>query len=246
MQTRRTLLRWIGFPILAGLAFPGVTPAQLFKKPSALSREKGALYLEDATDREIRITTTAEAPVFSNLRGERRLGVIPAGRSVIIVAVGDRALRVRGRAVHDHVVGWIARSAVTPLNGKFTAQLRAASERRQAVDALIAKKEIAIGMTPEEVEAALGTPSERTSRVDAQGRQVSLEYITYRTVSQQVLQYDQYGRPYHAFVPQKLETGRRSVDFINGIVTSYTESERLRQRGNGRFVAPPIILEDGW
>jgi len=242
MQTRRTFSALLALMMAAGLAV--TARAQLFRKPSALSREKGALYLEDATDKEIRITTTAEAPVFSNLRGERRLGVIPAGRSITVVAVGNNALRVRGRAMHDNVVGWIARSAATPLNERFIAQLRAAGERRREVDALIAKKEIAVGMTPEEVEAALGPPSERNSRVDAQGRRDSLDYITYRTVSQQVLQYDQYGRPYYALVPQRIETGRRSVDFVNGIVASYTESERLRQRGHGRFVPPPIILEN--
>ena len=58
------------------------------------------------------------------------------------------------------------------------------------------------------------------------------------------MQYDQFGQPYYAFVPQKIETGRRSVDFVNGVVSSYTESERLRQRGSGRFVPPPIILEN--
>jgi hypothetical protein len=243
MQTRRSLFRLTGGLGLF-LCLTGPLSAQLFRKPSALSREKGALYLEDATDREIRLTTTAEAPVFSNLRGERRLGVIPSGRSVTIVAVSNTALRVRGRAKHDNVVGWIARSAATPLDEKFVAQLRAASERRQAVDALIAKKEIAVGMTPEEVEAALGPPSERNSRVDGQGRRDSLDYITYRTVSTQVVQYDQYGRPYYAYIPQKVETGRRSVDFVNGVVASYTESERLRHRGSGRFVPPPIILEN--
>ena len=242
MQTRRAFSTLVAFIAAIGLTIPA--DAQRFRKPSALSREKGALYLEDATEKEIRLVTTSEASVFSTLRGERRLGVIPAGRSVTIVAVSNTALRVRGRAVHDNVVGWIARSAATPIDEKFISHVRAAGERRQAVDALIAKKEIAVGMTPEEVEAALGPPSERNSRVDAQGRRDSLNYITYRTVSQQVLQYDQYGRPYYTLIPQKLETGRRSVDFVNGLVASYTESERLRQRGNGRFVPPPIILEN--
>ncbi|MDB6069366.1 MAG: hypothetical protein JWL81_537 [Verrucomicrobiales bacterium] len=248
MQTRRSLLRLTCYFLLAAGAASGVIPAQaqLFKKPSALSREKGAFYIEDATDREVRVKTLTEAPVYSNLRGERRLGIIPAGRTVSIVAVSETALRVRGRAVHDNVVGWIARSAASPLDPKFMEQLRAATERRKAVDELIAKKQIAVGMTPEEVEAALGPPSERNSRVDAEGRRDTLEYVTYRTVSRQVIQYDQYGQPYYAFVPQKVETGRRSVDFVNGIVAGYTESERLRGRGNGRFVPPPIILDGGW
>lgn len=243
MQTRRLLLFLLGVLVL-GAARPLVASAQLLGKPSALSREKGALYVEDATDREIKIRTIAEAPVYSNLRGERRLGVIPQGRPVVVVAISPTAIRVRGRAVHDNVVGWIARTAATPLEEKFVDQIRAATERRKEVDALIAKKEIAIGMTPQEVEAALGPPSERNSRVDAQGRRDTLDYITYRTVSRQVIQYDQFGRPFYTFIPQKIETGRRSVDFVNGVVASYTESERLRQRGAGRIVPPPIILEN--
>ena len=239
MATLRSLIS--SLTLIACVALTTPVEAQLFGKPSALSRDKGALYLEDATAKELRLTTITEAPVFSNLRGERRLGVIPSGRSVIVVAVSNTALRVRGKALHDNVVGWIARTAATPLDEKLITQIRAASERRIAVDALIAKKEIAIGMTPQEVEAALGPPSERNSRVDAAGRRDSLDYITYRTVSQQMLQYDQFGRPFYALVPQKIETGRRSVDFVNGIVASYTESERLRQRGSGRFVPPPII-----
>jgi len=246
MKKRRMLPLWTGLLLLASLACPLPAEAQLFKKPSALSREKGALYLEDATEREVKIATTVEAPVFSNLRGERRLGVIPAGRAVVVVAVSPTAVRVRGRALHDNVVGWVARTAVTPISDKLMDQLRAAVERRQTVDALIARKEIAMGMTPQEVEASLGPPTERNSRVDGQGRRDSLDYVTYRTVSQQVLQYDQFGRSYYALVPQKIETGRRSVDFLNGVVASYTESERLRQRGSSRFVPPPIILDGGW
>ena len=233
--------------ILLGLfAMTGPCSAQLFKKPSGLIREKGALYLEDATEREMRAITTAESPVFSDLKGQRRLGVIPANRSVTVVAITRTAMRVRGRALHDNVVGWIARSSATPLDEKLVSQIRAASERRQAVDALIFKKEIAIGMTTSEVEAALGQPSERNSRVDAQGRLDSLAYVTYRTITRQLVQYDQFGRAYSTFVPQKVETGRRSVEFLNGIVSAYTESERLRQRRSGITVPPPVILEGGW
>lgn len=242
MQIRRLLFSLVVYTFAAGPVLQA--PAQL-RTRSALSREKGAVYVEDATSKELKVRTLTEAQVFTNLRGERRLGVIPAGREVGVIAISKTALRVRGRALHDNVVGWIARTAATPLDPKLIDQLEAAGERRRSVDELIAKKEVAIGMTTEEVLEALGTPTDRRSRVHAQGREDSYEYITYRTITRPVVQYDGFGNPYYAYVSDRVETGRLTVDFRDGVVSAYSEREKLRRRGGQRLVAPPVFLH-GW
>ncbi len=208
---------------------------------SHLTREKDALYLEDVLKKPIRLKVKSDAIVYNNLVAERRLGVIPAGTVVNVIAVNDRALRVRGKAEHADVSGWVGKSFLEELDPRVTENLTKMLERQKLVEELIQKKIVALGMTSAEVERVLGPPSKRTSRVDKGGQFEVYDYIAYKLVPQQVAQRDQTGQIFYTLVNTKVETGRRSVTFENHIVSAIEESE---QKGGRSSVVPAPIEID--
>lgn len=209
--------------------------------PSNLAREKDALYLEDVLKKPIRLKVKSDAVVYNNLTAEHRLGVIPAGTVVNVVAINERALRVRGKAEHADVAGWVGKAFLEELDPRVTENLAKMLERQKLVEYLIHQKVIALGMTAAEVERVLGPPSKRTSRVDKAGQVEVFDYITYKLVPQQVAQRDQTGQVFYTLVNTKVETGRRSVTFENHIVSSIEESQ---EKGVKSGVVPAPIEID--
>lgn len=206
---------------------------------SNLTRERDALYLEDVLKKPIRLKVKSDAVVYNNLVAERRLGVIPSGTVVNVIAVNERALRVRGKAEHADVSGWVGKAFLEALDPRVTENLTKMLERQKLVEELIQKKIVALGMTSAEVERVLGPPSKRTSRVDKGGQYEVYDYIAYKLVPQQVAQRDQTGQIFYTLVSTKVEIGRRSVTFENHIVSAIEESE---QKG-GRSSVVPVPIE---
>jgi hypothetical protein len=93
------------------------------------------------------------------------------------------------------------------------------------VDALIAKGEVALNMTHEEVSSALGKPQKQTSRLDAKGRQEVWEFIRYARVPQEKPGVDPQGRPVVVVVYVKVPAGKLSVTFENNLVSSLEQAE---------------------
>lgn len=193
---------------------------------SSLSRERDAFYLEDVLNKPMKLKVKQDAIVYNNLAAERRMGVIPAGTTVSVVAVHERAIRVRGRAEHDDVSGWVGKPFLQEIDPKVLENLNKMMVRQKLVDELIAKKEVAIGMTVAEVERVLGSPNKRSSRMDKTGQVEVYEYIAYKLVPQQVAQRDfRTGQLVYTTVTTRVETGRKTIVFENNIATSIEETQ---------------------
>src|SRR5215213_2492408 len=133
----------------------------------AVIREPGAVYLEDLLVKPVKLATTAEAPIYYLSDLGRFLGVLKKGQLVELQAVSDGAYRVRGTAKQGQVAGWVEPRYLSPLKKEFLDGLKQNAARRNEVNALIAKNEVAVNMTPEEVATSLGKPAKKTSRLDA-------------------------------------------------------------------------------
>ena len=137
-------------------------------------------------------------------------------------------------------------------------------ERRREVDALIARNEVAIGMTLDEVTRSLGKPQKRSSRVSRDGSTQVFEYIRYKLIPQTVYSpayvesitgvrpdprarletvVVRGGYGYNAStVYVKVPVGTINVSFADGIVESIEESEGTLVGANASIVVPPINL----
>ena len=234
-------------PFLAlGLAF---LTAQVFAAgaaphtQSALPREAGAIYLEDLAIKPVKLTVIGEAAVQSQLTNGNFLGVLRKGTPAEVIAISETAVRVRGTAQQGGVVGWVPAAGLTPMRAEFIESVKKNAQRKAEVDALIAKGEVALNMTHEEVTAALGKPQKKSSKLDAKGRQEVWEFIRYARVPQETVGRDVLGRVVTNVVYVKVPAGKLSVTFENNLVSALDQTEGVPEVAAGvRLVAPPIVF----
>ncbi len=214
-----------------------------FGKDSNLTREEGALYLEDFLEKPLTLKVLKPAKTYSSLKGEFYLGTLRRDQEVTVLAISDRAYRVRGKAQQGDVAGWAGVSFFTKLEPEFVANLELAAKRHKLVAELIANKQVALGMTADEVSQALGKPTKRSSKVDSNGKVDTLEYITYDRVPQTRYVRGLYGQLVRQTYYVKVETGKVTVELKDGIVASVAESDdEGRGHGTIKIIPAPIYL----
>src|SRR5215210_5255191 len=176
----------------------------------AVIRETGAIYLEDLLVKPVKLATTADTPIYYLSDLGRYLGVLKRGQLVELQAVSDGAYRVRGTAQQGQVAGWVEPRHLSPLKKEFLEGLKQNAARRNEVNALIAKNEVAVNMTPDEVAMSLGKPAKKNSRLDANGREETWEFVRYERVPQDVTGYDRAGRLVSSLQYVKVPVGKLS------------------------------------
>ena len=209
---------------------------------SSLPRETGAVYLEDFAVKPVRLAISADAAVYTKPGDGKFLGTIRKGNVVELLAISDASYRVRGQATQGGV-GWVDVKAMSPLKPEFIESLKQNAKRKAEVDAMIAKGEVALNMTPEEVTAALGKIQKKTSKLDAQGRKDVWEYVRYARVPQETTSYDRYGRLVTSTIYVKVPAGKLSVSFENNLVSALEQTEGTSDvQAPVRLVPAPILV----
>ena len=211
---------------------------------SSLSREPGAIYLEDLLKKPVKLKVSGESSplIFSRLDAKVQLGRMVAGTEVIVEAVSEKAYRVRGKATHGGVVGWMSPKYLETKDPEFFEKMKKAHERYLVVEELIGKKEVGLGMTADEVERSLGKPTASKTAVDKDGSHLSLEFTTYEKVPQTETRRDRYGRLYNTTVYVKVPVGNLIVQFSEGAVTRIEEEIGSPPEGGVKIVPAPIEL----
>ena len=209
----------------------------------AVVREEGAIYLEDLLPKPVRLATIADAPIHYKIDLERYLGTLKKGQIVELQAVSDTAYRVRGKAEQGQVAGWVDPKFLNALPKDFLANLKQNSARQQEVAALIAKNEVAVNMTPEEVAKALGKPGKKTSHLDAKGREETWEFVKYERVPKEVLGRDKDGNLVKTVIYEKIPIGKLAVSFVNSLVSSLEQTEgTLDRAAQVKIIPAPFIV----
>lgn len=232
-------------PASAQLRRPGIVSVEREDRTtSRLVKEDGAIYLEEMIDNEVFGRTATAAPIYSTLAGDRWLGNLVPGQKAVLLAVSDKAYRVRARAKQGQVAGWVSKAAVEGLPEGFEDNLREFHARWVVVKELIENHQVALGMTVGEVTESIGPPDKRSSRLTAEGRTDILEYISYERVPQSVPGFDAFGRPITRTEYVEVESGRVTIEFAGDTVVSIAETEGIDLTDNGvyRSVPRPIFL----
>ena len=236
---RSTRLRLCALPLVIAAVLPALAQQP---RTSSLTRERGAVYVEDFTDESVKLTLQQAAIAYGDAGARRPLGQMAGGQKVELIAFTDKACRVRGRAAHDTIVGWVGLKFLKADDPQLFDRLKQAAARQADVEKFIARKEVAIGMTPDEVVRALGKPDEETTNVRQEGSSGSFSYVTYDRIPQRNLVRDRYGRLVQTVTYIKVETGRLTVEFENGTVASLQSTKGKPNWNNSRIVVPPIEI----
>ena len=190
-----------------------------------------------------KVGVIGEAAGYSQITKGKCLGVLRRGTTAEVLAISDTALRVRGTAQQGGVAGWVPATGLTPLKADFVESVKKNAQRKADVDALIAKGEVALNMTHEEVTAALGRAQKKSSKLDAKGRQEVWEFIRYARIPQETTIQDVQGRPVITTVYVKVPAGKLSVTFQNNLVSSLEQSEGTTEvAAPTRLVPAPVVL----
>jgi hypothetical protein len=234
-------LRSVGLGLLfvAGSALGDLLP---LREKSNLSREPGAIYLEDFLDKPVRMQLSGAVPIYAGIGRDREIGMLRKDQEVEILAMTDDQYRVRGRAQHGQVAGWILAEQVVSKDKDFRTNLRKMYERQVVVQELIENQQVALGMNIEEVTAALGKPSRKSSKLTKEGRSDVFEYSTYERVPQYRYARDNLGRVYKQTYYVQVETGKVEISFKNEVVESIEDKEGAPGTGEVKIVPFPIEL----
>lgn len=207
-----------------------------------LFREKGAIYFEDFVEEEIKVRIKEDATVYNNLVEKRAIGRMRGGTEAVLLAMTDYGFRVRGQAYHAQTAGWVSIKAIEGPSEDFFETVKKVYERQKIVRALIDNGQIALGMTISEVVEVLGEPSEKSSRIDGNGRLDVYEFVNYTRIPQYRYITDSVGRTFRQKYYIQQETGRTTVCFQNKAVKSIEDSESDPKAGKAKIVPVPIEL----
>jgi hypothetical protein len=222
-------------------------------------REAGAIYLSDFGEKPLRLKLLRPAPCYFDIGMTRYAGTLRFPQVLQAEAFADNGCRIRGNAQQGGVAAWIPYNEIEPLPEGLLANLKKSEERRRVVDALIARNEVAIGMTIDEVGRSLGKPQKITNRADKRGTQQVWEFIKYALVpqttyapgyGQTVITHPgkkpsavivQGGGYYPNTIYVKVPVGTLKISFRDGIVDALDQSEgTLAGAGQVSIVTPPV------
>ena len=231
--------------IAACLMLPLAAEPKKTERKSLLDSDPDVVYLESALKKPVDLKVIKEAPVFSDKEGKIRLGTLKAEQTVRLEAITDKIYRVRGQGTRDGIAGWVAPWAFSSKDPEFVARLKQLYERQIQVQALIKDKQVAVGMTLDEVSDSRGKPTKTSLRKTDKGQSGRWEYIDYDQVKNYVTRIDPTtGAAYRQLASvTQVEKSRTAVEFENDVVTAVEESED-HQGGNVRIIVPPLVF--GW
>ena len=218
------------------LAFPAMA---LPDKP-----EKGVVYVEEFAPKGIKLKVENPGWVYSTKQGGRKRGSLKVGIEVELVSFTEKAYFVRGKRDNGiGVSGWVRPASFSSKDPKFVEKLKQVHARQLLVRALIEKKEVAIGMTPEEVSKIHTRPTKTKVKRTAKGQTTIWEFIKYETVSH----FNTVRDPYTGQIFRQLthttneEKSKVVIEFENGFASSI-EISKNNGPGNPTTVGAPVIF----
>lgn len=239
MKTAFFLL--VVFGVLTCVGDAAAQPATA-RKSSLLAPEPGTISVEDLLKKPVMLKVQQESPIYTRSTMEQAIGSIPPGTQVKLVGLSDTGYRVRGRARHGDVSGWMRASDVLSPDPNLVPNLKKLHQRQTEVEALIQAKQIALGMTGEEVHASLGKPNRKSSKLNASGKEEKLEYVVYDRIPQYNTGFDALGRPVQTVTYIKVETGSMSVNLKDNVVDSIEETKGNPLGSGGVKIVPGPIF----
>lgn len=231
--------------VSAGILVPAEAQARKSDRKSLLDSEPDVVYTEEFTDKKIELLAIEAGVVYATKKGGRKLGVLKKNTKATLVGFTERAYKIQGQATHAGVSGWVSPKVLASKDKDFVENLKKVYERQIEVRELIANHEVAIGMTMEEVSAAMGKPTKTTVRRTAKGQSGKWEFIEYEEVGHyQTVRDPNTGNIYRQLShTTKEELSKLVVEFENDVVTALEESEN-NEADSVKIVVPPLVF--GW
>ena len=228
--------------LLLSLFLPASAQVKRVERKSLIDRDPDVVHLAEHVQKPIELRVLKEAPVFSDKNGKNRLGTLKADQTVVLEAMTEKAYKVRGEGTRHGISGWVGPHAFASKDPDFVENLKKLHKRQLEVQELIDNKELAIGMTPEEVSKSRGPTKTRVKQTE-RGQSGRWEYVDY----EQVTHYNYVRDPISGQVFRQVshvtqvEKGKTVVEFQGGVVTSLEESAQDTS-SPVKIIVPPLVF----
>lgn len=211
------------------------------KRRSMLNSDPEVVYLEEIFDKKLELKVIKAAPLYANKDGGSKLGTLVAGQMAEVLAITDKAYRVRGQGKHGKMAGWVGTWAFELPDDNFEKNMKAFYERQMKVNELIGKGQVVLGMTMREVGLVLGEPNKTSIRQTTEGQIGRWEFIVVDEIRNYATHVDPYtGQTYRTLVSVTQEEKEKTVvEFKDGHVVALEES--TNNRGNLRIILPQVV-----
>ena len=210
----------------------------------SLDTDPGVVYVKEFSEKPIKLNVSKAGIVFASKKGGRQRGTLKMGSTVELVGFTEKAYKIRGRSdTGSGISGWVSPLALSSKDKEFTKKFRAIFDRQIIVRELIEKREIAIGMTEDEVGQVLGQPTKTKVRRTQEGVATTWEFVEYEVENH----YTNYRDPVTGGIYRRLshttkeEVSKTVVEFENGSASTIEESEESG-KSRRRIVATPIVI----
>lgn len=218
-----------------------IASSQLGIASSLLDNDPEVVFFEP--NEEMVLLVVKESTVFATKKGGRKLGTYPVDTKLRLLGMTDKGYKVKGQAKHSLVTGWVSPKNLASKKPKFVEELKQYYEREMAIRELIARNEVAIGMTIDEVQKSIGEPTKKESRITKDGRTGKWEFIKGKEQKHYTNTVDpRTGQVFRRFSHVTVEEQEKlTVEFENDVVTAISSLEN-NTPGNIRIIVPPIIF----
>jgi hypothetical protein len=170
-------------------------------------------YLDELGVPPVRLEVLRRTPISLSRDLRSAMAYLPKRQRVRLVGWSRDLFYVEGRIATGPAIGWVSAAAVEKPSLELVAELQRRHARREHHRELIARQEIAVGMTRDEVQASLGKPDRTVTVRTAGGEQEQWIYLTYRYVPQYHQYRDDDGRWRQSISYRRVPTGHRLVVF---------------------------------
>jgi len=208
--------------ILGGLfAFLALAGPLVRAQADSQPGEPGVLYLEGNVPGKVTATLKTSLTLFLQRDFLMTRAILKPGETIQVVGACPEGYLVKGTDHNNTVEGWIHSGDLPKeVDPALFVQARKNEDQRAAVAVAIVNKNVIAGMTPEEVEQAVGSPQQTSSRMADHSSALVWTFITYKEEPQYAYALDSLGRPQMQTYYVKIPLGQMVVSFENGVVSS--------------------------
>lgn len=160
---------------------------------------------------------------------------------VWLIGIGESRHYVEAFIPSGQARGWVDVEAIEAISEEIRGDVEHRVRKNRRFKELIARKEIDIGMTRGQVEAALGKPTDRKRTVDGEMVEEEWTYRSYKNLPQRDL-YTVNGRVLERTYYRKVFAGGKTVLMRNDEVVSIREEQTTPEEPVPTISLPPPIV----
>jgi hypothetical protein len=176
-------------------------------------RYDDVLYLDELKRPPLTLKVLARAPLTFSRDPSSIIAHLARNQPVSVLGITEKHYYVHARIPTGPARGWLRRDMVESPAAELLEDLNRQRERMLHHRELIARREVALGMTRTEVHASLGRPDRRARTLTPEGQREEWTYIVYRYVPHYQHFHDAEGRLRQTVTYQKTPSGYRLIVF---------------------------------